>query len=148
MNKIIMKVLTIVVLITAMLVTITSCDQTKKAIETAGTVELSGDYKIASIAGATLETKDLTLAFRALNKTVSGHAGCNDFSANYSLDVFALSVGQITATEAYCDDPIMKTERAYMQAVANAGSYTLKNGLLALYSKTDRTPVLTATKIK
>lgn len=128
-------------------VLVASCNETKKVIDTAGAVQLSGDYTVTGIEGATITAKSpLTLKFTAINKTISGNAGCNQFSGNYSIDLYAINVGQIMATEMYCDEPVMQTERAYLKAIKNTGSYSIEEGVLTLYSKTDRSQLVTAKK--
>jgi len=143
-----MKKISLLLSIICIAILVTNCNETKKVIDTAGAVQLSGNYTVTGIEGATIQTKsDLTLQFTAINKTISGNAGCNQFSGNYSLDLYAINVGQIMATEIYCDEPIMKTERAYIKAIRNTGSYSIEEGVLTLYSKTDRSQLLTAKKI-
>jgi heat shock protein HslJ len=52
------------------------------------------------------------------------------------------------ATEMYCDEPVMETERAYLKAISNTGSYSIVEEVLTFYSKTDRSQLLTAKKNK
>lgn len=139
------NVFTIITLITVLTATI-SCKETKSVINTASSVNLDGTYNVTNIEGELKSAKSQTITFNALNKMISGNAGCNEFSGSYSIDVFALSVGILTSTKAYCEEPVMKQERALMKALKNTGSYGIKDGVLTLYSKTDRTPVLTANK--
>ena len=125
-----------------------SCKETKDITETASNITLEGSYTVISVNGTENKTTALSLNFNSLNKVVSGNAGCNDFSGNYSLDSFTLNIGVLTATEAYCDDDTMKVERNMFGAIRNIGSYEIKKGILTLYSKVDRTPKLTAKKNK
>ena len=126
----------------------TGCDETKRVIDTAGNIQLSGKYNITSVKGVKGNVSGATVNFAALDKSVNGNAGCNDFYGNYTLDLYALNFGQIAATEQYCDEPVMKTERAIIGALGSTGSYTLENDVLTLLSKTDRSVLLKATKIK
>ena len=126
----------------------TGCDETKKVIDTAGSVQLSGNYNIVSADGKSINDEDINITFTALDKSVRGNAGCNSFFGNYSLDLYALSFSEIAATEKYCDEPTMIVERAIMDAINNTGSYTLESGTLTLLSKNDRSVLLTANKIK
>ncbi|MGJ8665524.1 MAG: META domain-containing protein [Patiriisocius sp.] len=136
------KILLVTALISAVLMT--GCNETKKVIETAGTVRLTGNYTVTQITGTPLENKDMSLAFTALDKMVTGNSGCNEFSGNYSIDVLAISVGQLMATEMYCDEPVMVVERAFMKALKETGSFNIEDGILTLYSKTDRSALLKA----
>ena len=130
-----------------MTILVTSCKETKEVIETAETVQLSGNYIVTSIQGVTVNSKSaLTLQFTDINKTISGNSGCNQFSGNYSIDLYAINFGQLMATEMYCDEPIMKTERACLKAISKTGSYSIENNVLTFYSKTDRSQILIANR--
>jgi heat shock protein HslJ len=124
----------------------TSCDETKKVIEVAGTVQLSGNYSVMKIGGIAAKGDTISISFAALDKSVKGNTGCNSFFGNYSLDAFVLNFGDMAVTERYCDEPIMETERAFLKALNDAGSYTMKDNMLTLYSKADRSILLTAKK--
>ena len=124
-----------------------SCDETKKVVDVAGNIHLTGEYSISEIEGAAVEPNTLTISFTALDKSVRGNAGCNSFFGNYTLDLYALSFGDMASTERYCDESIMEKERAYFSALHNTGSYTLQNDILTLYSKTDRSILIKAVKI-
>ncbi|MAZ72952.1 MAG: hypothetical protein CMC70_07370 [Flavobacteriaceae bacterium] len=124
------------------------CDETKRVIDTAGKVQLSGTYTITMPASPKTTANDTKITFAALDNSFRGNAGCNEFFGNYTLDLYALNFGEIAATESYCDEPVMKVERAIFSALGNTGSYTLENDILTLLSKNDRSVLLTATKVK
>jgi heat shock protein HslJ len=134
----------------ALLITLvfTGCDETKRVIDTAGSVQLSGTYNITMAGSQNIKGDDTKITFAALDKSVRGNAGCNEFFGNYTLDLYALNFGTLAATEMYCDEPVMKVERAIMGALRNTGSYTLENDILTLLSKNDRSVLLKASKIK
>jgi heat shock protein HslJ len=140
----------VIVLAVVLLGSMTSCEETKKVIGVAGSVQLSGNYMVTSIPGASdkisKEGDLLTLNFAALDKSIRGNTGCNTFFGNYTLDLYALSFSDIGATERACSKPVMATENAYMMALGNTGSYELQNNILTLFSKTDRSVLLTAKK--
>ena len=125
---------------------ITSCDETKKVIDVAGNVQLSGTYNVSEIGATTSFEKVPYLSFFALDKTIKGNTGCNSFFGNYTLDLYALNFSDIASTEVACDQPIMDVENAFMTALNNTGSYDIQNGVLTLYSKGDRTILLKAIK--
>jgi len=141
-----MRILLTVIALTTFL--FTSCDETKKVIDVAGNVQLSGAYTITKAGTKTVANPDINITFAALDKSVNGNAGCNTFFGNYTLDLYALSFGAIAATEMYCDEAVMTTEREIMKAMRETGSYTLENGVLTLLSKNDRSVLLTAKKAK
>lgn len=127
-----------------------SCDETKKVIDAAGNVQLSGTYTVNSLNGQNINTEmELPyITFAALDKSVKGNTGCNSFFGKYTLDLYALAFADIASTEMACEQPIMDVENAFLQALRNTGSYQLQNGELTLYSKTDRSVLLTAVKQK
>ena len=123
-----------------------SCDETKKVIEVAETVQLSGEYVVMEVGETNLKGDPMTFTFTALDKSIRGNTGCNSFFGNYTLDAFVLSFGELAVSEKYCDEPIMESERALMGALKNTGGYMMKDKVLTLYSKTDRSILLTAKK--
>ncbi len=123
-----------------------SCDETKKVIDVAGSVQLSGLYEVSSINGNQIEENKPTINFVALDKSIRGNTGCNSFFGKYTLDLYALSFAEIASTEMACDTPIMETENAFINALNNTGSYDLENSVLTLYSKIDRSVLLIAVK--
>ncbi len=138
-----MKILITIVLATLVL---TGCDETKKVIDVAGNVQLSGAYKVSSINNKAVSENAPTMSFFALDKTVRGNTGCNSFFGNYILDLYAMSFNDIGSTEMACDQPIMDVENAFLSALRKTGSYDIENSVLTLYSKTDRSIILVAIK--
>jgi len=122
------------------------CDETKKVIDVAGNVQLSGAYKISSINDQAISDNAPSINFVALDKSIRGNTGCNSFFGKYTLDLYALSFSEIGSTEMACDQPIMDVENAFMNALRNTGSYQLENSVLTLHSKTDRSVLLVATR--
>jgi len=141
-----MKKLISYFLLLVTLVTFSSCDETKKVIDVAGTVQLSGNYTITNVDGVTIPANDLTLTLAALDKSARGTTGCNSFIGNYTLDLYTINFGEMAVTERYCDESVMNVEKAYLRALSTAGSYSLQNNTLTLFSKNDRSVLITATK--
>ena len=123
-----------------------ACDETKKVIDVAGNVQLSGVYNVIIVGETKVKGDAITITFTALDKMIKGNAGCNSYFGKYSLELYALSFSDIGATEQYCDEAIMTVENAYMNALRDTGSYDIKNGLLTLYSKNDRAVLVKANK--
>ena len=125
---------------------LTACDETKKVIDVAGNVQLSGTYSVSNLDGEMVSENAPSISFFALDKTVKGNTGCNNFFGNYTLDLYVLSFNGVGATEMACDEPIMSNENKFMNALTNTGSYSIQKNTLTLYSKNDRSVLLTATK--
>ena len=143
-----MKILTLLMTF-ALTIVMSSCDETKKVIDVAGNVQLSGTYSILNIgekAVTTMDGKKPYITFVGLDKTIRGNTGCNSYFGNYSLDLYALSFSDVGQTEMYCDEGTMATETKLMEALRNTGSYSIEENKLTLYSKMDRSVLLTANK--
>ena len=126
--------------------TFTSCDETKKVIDVAGAVQLSGSYKVTEAGETATKNDTISFVLKAIDNSIKGHSGCNTFFGEYSIDLYTLHFNDLAISENYCAEPIMKSERYFMDALKNTGTYLLKNDVLTLYSKTDRSVVLKAMK--
>lgn len=126
----------------------TGCDETKKVIDVAGSVQLTGSYTVTALNGKKLvNTTNPTFTMSALDNSFRGTTGCNSVFGNYTIDLYAINFGDLAISEKFCTEKeIMKTERDFLDALNNAGSYALENGILTLYSKTDRSVLLSAKK--
>ncbi|MGB0949016.1 MAG: META domain-containing protein [Marinirhabdus sp.] len=125
------------------------CDETKKAIDVAGSVQLSGAYRVTAMNSKAMNgPEQLTINFSALDKSVRGTTGCNSYFGSYRLDLYALSLNDIASTEKACEEPIMNNENKFLQALNNVGSYALQQDKLVLYSKNDRSELIAATRVK
>ncbi len=134
-------------LIICLAIITTSCDETKRVIDAAGTIQLSGTYDVTSV-NSTKNAINQTMIFSALEKKVNGMAGCNSYFGNYTLDLYAINFNGVGSTKKMCADNEMTAENAFFKALDNTGSYSIENDVLTLYSKTDRTVLLTAKKQK
>ncbi len=124
------------------------CEETKKVIDVAGSVQLSGKYVVNDLKGATVAVNNTpTLIFSALDKSIKGTTGCNSVFGNYTLDLYTISFTDIAVSEKAClDSNISKIEKDFLETLNNTGSYNLQDNILTLYSKTDRKVLLKATK--
>ncbi|MCZ4317640.1 META domain-containing protein [Aequorivita viscosa] len=126
----------------------TGCDETKKVIDVAGSVQLTGSYTVSALNGKKLvSTTNPTFTMSAIDNSFRGTTGCNSVFGNYTIDLYAINFGDLAVSEKYCSEKeIMKTERDFLNALNNTGSYAIENGLLTFYSKTDRSVLLIAKK--
>lgn len=86
----------------------------------------TGQESVISIDGTTM-----TAVFDP-DGTVSGNAGCNTFSSDYSRGIDTLEFGEIAQTLMACDDGIMKQEQAFLAALKQTKTYELGKGTLDL----------------
>ena len=65
---------------------------------------------------------------------VSGNAGCNNYSASYSISGESLTIGPAMATRKFCAEPagIMEQEQQYLQALQKSHTYKLSRDRLEL----------------
>lgn len=125
---------------------VSGCDETKKVIDVAGNVQLSGTYKVSNVNNQAVSENAPTITFIAIDKSVKGNTGCNSFFGKYALDLYALSFSDIASTEMACDQPVMDIENAFLNALRDTGSYEIENSMLTLYSKVDRSTLMVAIK--
>lgn len=135
------------ILVVSLLILTVSCDETKKAINTAGNVQLNGNYNINEVMGENYASKDLIISFDALNKSVNATTECNNMFGTYTIDLYALDFGAMASTKKHCKGK-MEAEKKLGEVFENTGSYSLESGVLQLFSANDRSLLLTATKVR
>lgn len=126
----------------------TGCEETKKVIDVAGSVQLTGNYTVSAINGKKLASvPNPTFSLSALDNSFRGTSGCNSVFGDYKLDMYAISFDNLAVSEKLCaEQGVMDTERKFLDALNNTGSYALENNILTFYSKMDRSVLLTASK--
>ena len=73
---------------------------------------LSPSGEIVTVPSSVTPTAEFTA------DTMSGRAGCNTFSAGYTLDGDSFSLTGISSTMMACEEPMASVETAYLQALA------------------------------
>lgn len=68
---------------------------------------------------------------------LTGNAGCNNFSASYTISGNNLTIGATMATRKFCAEPagIMEQEQQYLQALQKTHTYNLQRDRLELRSE-------------
>ncbi len=128
-------------------VILTGCDETKKVIDVAGNVQLSGNYTVTVLNGKNVTGTAPTFSLSALDNSFRGTTGCNSVFGNYTIDLYAISFSDLAVSERYCaESEIMQQERDFLNALKNTGSYELQNNVVTFYSRTDRSVLLKAAK--
>ncbi|MFN2165093.1 MAG: META domain-containing protein, partial [Anaerolineae bacterium] len=71
---------------------------------------------------------------------VSGNAGCNQYSASYSVDGNAIEIGPAATTFMFCAEPtgVMEQESEYLAALASAATYRIEGDLLEMRTAADQ----------
>ena len=85
---------------------------------------------------------EITAIFDGEN--VGGSAGCNSYTASYTLDGDEISVGPAASTRMACMEPegVMEQESAYLEALSAAATYELGRDRLTLYDGEGQTLVM------
>jgi len=126
----------------------TSCDETKRVIDVAGNVQLSGNYTVTNVEGTSPAATKPTITFAALSGRVSGNAGCNNYFGDYTTNVNNITFGELAATKKMCGENVMQTEDTFLSAMNKVGGYRIQDNVLTLYAKSDQSVLITATKDK
>jgi len=104
-------------------------------------MELSGttwhliSYRNESGAGQpVIEGTDITAIFNDSLGELSGNAGCNHYTARYTVDGATLQIHQLAWTEVYCTEPpgVMRQETGYLSALERAAAFYLAANQLSL----------------
>jgi heat shock protein HslJ len=64
--------------------------------------------------------------------TVSGSAGCNRFTGEYTLDGDAVAIGPLATTRKACEDDVMTQEAAFVAAMENATTVAIDGSTMEL----------------
>jgi heat shock protein HslJ len=93
-----------------------------------------------------VEGTAVTLAFGDDN-TVSGYAGCNNYSGGYEADNTSLTFSMLISTLRACiDDALNQQETAFLAALQSASAYTLAEGQLVITYEDGKTLVFAEAK--
>ena len=86
---------------------------------------------MASPVGDAPLTAEFTAGEAAGEGLVSGSAGCNNYTADYTVDGDSLSIGPAAATRMFCEG-LMDQEAAFLAAMQSASSFELETDQLQL----------------
>jgi len=69
--------------------------------------------------------------------TLSGNAGCNEYSGPFKATGDQISIGPLTSTRMFCNDPagVMDQEAQYLAALETAATYQIEGTVLELRTK-------------
>ncbi|MFA5347222.1 MAG: META domain-containing protein [Methanoregula sp.] len=80
------------------------------------------------------------------NSRVSGSAGCNQYTATYTVRDFAISISPPVSTKIFCGDPgVMQQESSFLNDLVRAVELRISESNLRLYDATGK-PVLVFVK--
>lgn len=89
----------------------------------------NGQQAVTSVISGTV----LTATFQD-DGTVSGSAGCNNFSGGYTVDGDQIAIGPLAMTMMFCAEPegVMEQETAFGAALESAATYSIQGDALEL----------------
>lgn len=93
--------------------------------------EHSGNFKINSMIGMDSLQKQPTINFK--DGQISGNAGCNRYSAEYTVSQNQISFGLTLSTKMYC--PNMEIEKAYFNCLSKVKTYQLLGDKLTFFDE-------------
>lgn len=124
-------------------------EETAQAAETAATLDMTGDWTLASGSTADgdiaiVETSPITMIV-AEDGSVSGNSGCNQYTTVATIEGGDVSFGPVASTMMACPDDVMAAEGAYLAALGSvnmgerdADTLTLSgNGAELVYNPTE-----------
>src|SRR5262249_26130883 len=102
---------------------------------------LGKPYKAMSISGFDVIKAQITLTVARNDKKdliVSGHAGCNSYTAAVQLREDQFDVSDVVTTRKFCGKPRMTTEEAYLTALKSAHQWKVDGDKLIIEGDTAR----------
>lgn len=110
--------------------TLLTYDESRGASALAGSWEVTGYYTGTGVQSPAVGSK-LTAAFA--DPQVSGDAGCNTFSGEFTVTGSTFEIGALASTQMACADPAVSTqEQQYLAALQAATTYAVAGSRLDL----------------
>lgn len=91
-------------------------------------------WRPIALAGYKLSQKEPIFIRFGNNGQVNGKAGCNNFGGKYHVDKKRIRFGRLHTTRKACVPYLMQAERAFLQALSSARSFTSSGNTLILTS--------------
>ena len=114
---------------------IISCKETKKTIEAPYNEFYSGKYEIKNLNGNEL-SRNLRFTIETSENKISGKTNCNNYFGTYTIyNANELKIGPLGATEMYCEEKVMKTERELFKAYKDSKTFSFDGKMLTLFNK-------------
>ena len=106
---------------------------------------LDGDYRVTEIKGDKSLPRDIIFNFSPVGNRISGNAGCNRFSANYSQQGKNLEFSTPMNTRKYCKGK-MEIEKQILSSLGKVSRLDHNGEEIIVYSSND-VPLMTLIKI-
>ncbi|MDN3491425.1 META domain-containing protein [Winogradskyella bathintestinalis] len=121
----------------AFILTFNSCDSSKNVIKQRNIIQetLSGTYAITQLAKEDVISTKITISFDESTNKVTGFAGCNSFSGNYTLENDRVKFHNIAASKKFCPNPIMTFENQILKSLNSVDSFSKRGNIISFLSK-------------
>ena len=93
--------------------------------------KLSGTYAITVLGNNTKLPENAHLTFDDTKNRVSGYAGCNRFSGDYSIEGKTIKFGALISTKMYCKR-FMDIENDLLRSLEKVNSFSIENSTLSI----------------
>ena len=114
---------------------IISCKETKKTIEAPYIEVYSGEYEIKSLNGNE-SSRALSFTIETSENKISGKTNCNNYFGTYTIsNADELKIGPLVATEMYCEENVMKTERELFKAYSDSKTFNFDGKMLTIFNE-------------
>ncbi len=91
-------------------------------------------YYINSLNGKDVSEEKLYIIFNNKDTSISGYAGCNTFSSQYTINDDSISIGFPIATKMYCEKKVA-LEQEFFKALLEIKTKTVTDDVLLLKDK-------------
>lgn len=107
---------------------------------------VSGNYKVISLRGESVQKEGLNLHIDADANRISGNAGCNTFGSEYNTEDNQIVLGLSRVTRMYCEDK-MDLERSFLQGLGEIDVFDFDGSTLEFRSA-DGKSIIVAKKVE
>lgn len=116
-----------------LIVTFSSCDSSKKAIETNQQMQetLSETYQITQIGKNSSIASELIISFDEATKKVTGFAGCNSFFGSYTTEGNRITFENIAASKKLCQNEISTLENHFLKSLKMVNTFSISDGIIS-----------------
>lgn len=93
---------------------------------------------------AVSEGLEVTLQMDMAANRVSGKAACNNFNGSFTSNDDGLQIGNLATTKMACPDPAAQMETTFLELLAAANNFEIKEGQLIMTTSTGQQLVFNA----
>ena len=118
-----------------LILTLSSCDSSKKTIESDLQMQqdiLSETYNITQVGSNDNISTEITLSFDQATNKFTGFAGCNSFFGAYSIQDNTIKFSNIAASKKFCPNEIGTLENHFLKALNTTTHYSIKDNTITL----------------